>query len=42
MSPPLYDLKLSTKKPHLNLSNFVVVSLIVKFCVSVSNKDNDV
>ena len=31
ISPPLYDLKLSTKKPHLNLSNCVVLSLIVKF-----------
>ena len=42
ISPPLYDLKLSTKKPHLNLSNFVVSSLIVKFWVSDSSKDKEV
>ena len=42
ISPPLYDLKLSTKKPHLNLSSCVVLSLIVRFCVSLSRRDSEV
>ena len=36
----LWFLKLSTKKPDLNLSNPVFGSLIYKFLVSVSNRDN--
>ncbi len=35
-----WSIKLSTKKPDLNLSNPVLGSLIDKFLVSVSNKDN--
>ena len=36
----LWFLKLSTKKPDLNLSNPVFGSLTDKFLVSVSNNDN--
>ena len=36
----LWLLKLSTKKPDLNLSNPVFGSFMAKFLVSVSNNDN--